>query len=118
MRQSLLKKFCYAICGLKSAFLFERSIRIHLCCAMLVVIVGVIWQVKPIEWALLFFAIGLVLVAELLNTAIENTVDLLQEQYHPLAKTAKDVAAGAVLVAALTALIIGILVLGPYFFGR
>lgn len=118
MKSAWLKSLGWAVGGLKSAFLSERNLRIHLCCAVAVILAGFIWQVKLLEWALLLFAIGLVLVAELFNTALENAIDLIQEHYHPLAKAAKDVAAGAVLMAAFTALIIGILVFGPYLFGR
>ena len=71
---------------------------------MLVVVAGVALRIPPVWWALVALAIGLVVVAELVNTAIEAAVDLVTVQDHPLAKRAKDVAAAGVLFAVLTAL--------------
>ena len=69
------------------------------------------------EWALLVFCFGLVIGAEMINTAIERTVDLAMPHRHPLAKAAKDIAAGAVLVAAMVSVVVGTLIFIPHFFG-
>jgi len=114
MKQSWLYSVSYALQGILEAFNSERNLRIHFSVALLALLAAVICQINYLELALVIFAIGLVIVAELLNTAIEKTIDLFQPTYHPLAKTAKNVAAGAVLVAAFTSVMIGILVFGPY----
>jgi diacylglycerol kinase len=83
-------------------------VRIHAVLGGVVVIAGAALRIPPVWWALVVLAIGLVVTAELMNTAIEATVDLASAADHPLAKRAKDVAAAGVLVAVLTALAIGL----------
>lgn len=87
--------------------------RFHLGAAAAVMLLAALLQLRALEWALLIGACALVLAAELLNTAIEKAVDLAMPERHPLAGVAKDAAAGAVLVAAIGAALIGLLVLGP-----
>ena len=91
----------------------QPNTRIHLGILGVIVIAGLVLGLGLTEWALIALAAGLVFVAELLNTGIETVVDLASPDLHPLAKAAKDVAAGAVLVSALTAVAVGLLVLGP-----
>jgi diacylglycerol kinase len=86
-------------------------VRIHAVLAAAAVLAGALLRLSPLEWAAVAFAVALVLTAELLNTALEAVVDLASPAEHPLAKRAKDVAAAAVLVAALGALAIVALVL-------
>jgi diacylglycerol kinase len=86
-------------------------VRIHAVLALAVVVVGGVVRFSLLAWAVVALAIGLVLAAELLNTAIEAVVDLVSPQQHPLAKRAKDVAAAAVLAASLAAVTAGLLVL-------
>lgn len=114
MKQSWLNSVSYALQGILEALKSERNLRIHFSVALLVLLAAVFFQINYLELALVVFAIGFVIVAELLNTAIEKIVDLFQPSYHPLAKTAKNVAAGAVFIAVLTSVLIGILVFGPY----
>lgn len=114
MKHNLLNSLGFAIHGLRLAIFSERNLRIHLSITFLVLVVSAICKISTLELALIFIAISIVLVAELVNTAIEKTIDLFQVTYHPLAKAAKDIAAGAVLVAAFTSVIIGMLVFGPY----
>lgn len=102
--------FGYAFTGLWTAWRGERNLRIHAATGLVVVLAGALLRLRPLAWGLLVFAIGLVLVTELLNSALEAVVDLVSPHDHPLAKRAKDVAAGAVLVAALAAATIGVLV--------
>ena len=99
--------------GLKYAWQEEGHFRFHLCFALLVVILGWLLQLGVGEWIAIFLAIALVLLAELCNTAIEAVVDLITLEYHPLAKKAKDISAGAVVVSVCAALVIGALVFLP-----
>lgn len=87
--------------------------KIHCAASVLTALLGWYLQLGLVEWCLIVFAITLVISAEMLNTAIEQVVDLASPQRHPLAKAAKDVAAGAVLVATFGAIAIGGIVLGP-----
>jgi len=88
--------------------------RIHLAIAVAVLALATILGLAIVEWAILLLCMVAVLVAEMLNTVVESIVDLVTAQYHPLAKVAKDVAAGAVLVTAIGSAGIGLLVLGPH----
>ncbi len=90
------------------AFLSQRHFRFHFCMVAAVVILARFYGLTRWEQLMLYFAIALVLVTELFNTAIETVVDLVTDAYHPLAKSAKDIAAGAVLVATLNALVVGL----------
>ena len=112
-KQSLRRSFGFAFAGLRYLLAAERNARIHLLATAIVVLVSVWLRLTPLEWALVLFVIGFVFFGEMANTAIELLVDLSTLEYNPLAKHAKDVAAGATLVAAMTAAATGILVLGP-----
>lgn len=105
--------FGYAWAGLRAALRQETHLRFHAAATGAVLAVGAALPLTRADWALLVFAIGLVWCAELLNTAIERLTDLVSADPHPLAGQAKDVAAAAVLVAALAAAVVGVLVLGP-----
>jgi len=101
--------FRYALDGILHGFRSQRHMRFHFCIAVLALLAGVIYGLNATELLVLTFAISLVIIAELFNTAIEAVVDLVTTTYHPLAKYAKDVAAGAVLIAALNACVVGLL---------
>ena len=88
----------------------QRNMRIHLVVALLVIFGGYFFEVSINEWLVLILIIAVVLIAESINTAVEATMDLLTEEYHPLAKIAKDTAAGAVLLAAISSVVIGIII--------
>ena len=103
-----------AIEGIISAARTERHMRNHFITAMVVLLAALFLRVTPIEFALLTLSILFVLFAELMNTAVEAVVDLVTTDFHPLAKTAKDTAAGAVLVAAVGAAVMGYLILSKY----
>ncbi|MDD5456719.1 MAG: diacylglycerol kinase family protein [Candidatus Margulisbacteria bacterium] len=100
----------YALSGLYYAFVRERNFRVHLIIAILVIIAGLFFKISRFDWILLTIAISIVVITELTNTAIEFTVDLFTKKEHIRAKLAKDVAAGAVLVASVFAVVIGFLV--------
>jgi diacylglycerol kinase (ATP) len=105
--------FRYAIKGIGAAFRSEQNMQLHVLAAVLVVLAGLFFDISRSEWGLIALAIGLVSSAEIMNTAVETVVNLVSPEQHPLAGKAKDLAAGAVLVAAITALLIGLLVFGP-----
>lgn len=111
---SLARAFANAGTGWRYLFRSQRNMRIHGAVALLATGLG--WWVgfDRIEWALLILTIGFVLAVEALNTAIEAVVDLVQPDYHPQAKIAKDVAAGGVLIAAFIAVSVGILLFGAH----
>ncbi len=94
----------------------QRHLRYHLLVALGVLLVALFFRVSSLEFILLVFGMVLVFFAELLNTAIEVVVDMVSPEYHPLARRAKDVAAGAVLMACIGAAVMGYLALSSYFF--
>src|SRR5439155_13703437 len=104
----------FALNGILHAFRSQRHLRFHFCAGIVAILAGVVWRLERAELLLLFFAMALVVITELINTAIEAAVDLVTTTYHPLAKLAKDIAAGAVLVASLNAIVVGaVLFLNP-----
>lgn len=113
MRRSFFRSFQYAWQGVWYCLKTQPNMRIHLAAALIVCVAG--WQldIPKVEMAVLLLTIGLVIVTEIMNTAIEKLVDLASPEYHPLAKVAKDAAAGAVLAAAIVALAIGYYVFIP-----
>ena len=105
--------FKNAFAGLAHAFHSQPNFRVHCFIATIVVSAGIVFQLTPLEWALLLFTIIWVLLAEMINTAIESMVDLITTDYRQDAKVAKDVAAGAVLLGALGSIIIGLIIFLP-----
>lgn len=112
---NLFVSFKYAWCGISYAFQTQRNFRIHVCVGVLALGLGVFLHLRSLEMAVIGLTSGLVLVMELLNTAIESVVDLtVKQSYHDLAKIAKDCAAAAVLVSAMVAVLVaGMLLLPP-----
>lgn len=106
--------FIYASKGLKLFFTTQHNSWIHLFAAFGVIAAGIFFSITRTEWLFVITAIGLVLVTEVLNTAIEYLIDFISPEYNEIAGKVKDLAAGAVLLAALTAAGIGLLVFGPY----
>lgn len=111
-----IKSFDYAIQGLVTFFKTQHNSWIHLIFAIAVVVMGFILDINKNEWCWLIFAISIVLITEMFNTAIEFLTDLVSPQYDPLAKKVKDVAAAAVLIAALASVAIGIIIFLPKLF--
>jgi diacylglycerol kinase len=111
--RNLVESFRFAFSGLWYALRTQRNTRIHLTIAAAAVAVGLFLKLSYVQWAVLTLTIGFVLVSEMLNTVAETLVDLISPGYHPLAKIVKDVTAGAVLLAALVSVVVGLLVLGP-----
>lgn len=96
----------------------QQNAWVHAVVATLVFLVGLWLDLPPRDWAVLVLTIAMVFAAEFVNTAIEAVVDLASPVHHPLAKVGKDVGAGAVLIAALAAMLIGLLILGPPLWAR
>ena len=109
-----MASFRYAFEGLRYLLLRETNMRIHAVATVVVIAAGIWRGLSPERWALLVLAIGAVWTAEALNTALERLADLCSGgKYHPVVKVIKDVAAGAVLIAAMVSVVVGALV----FFG-
>jgi len=110
---SSLHPFYCALKGIEEAISTQRHLRIHIAVAGLVGALGLLLGLPYIDLVLLLMAITLVVITELLNTAVELTVDLVSPVVHPIAGRAKDIAAGAVLIAATVAAAVGIMILAP-----
>ena len=112
--KKLAKSFDYAIQGIHYAFRNQQNVRIHVLAAFLVIGAGIFFKLNPFEMGIVAVMILLVLVTEMINTAIEMMVDLITKEHREEAKIAKDVASGMVLVTALGSIIVGILIFLPY----
>ena len=106
--------FRYAFAGLKQAWLQEHNFRIHIFAAAAVTLAGFYFQLGRVEWLFIVFAIGLVIIAELVNSAIELLADFVSPGENKKIGTIKDIAAASVLVSAIIAVIAGILVFYPH----
>jgi diacylglycerol kinase len=111
-----MKSFVYAINGLKSFFNTEHNSWIHITAAITAIILGLVLKISKYEWCLLALAIGIVMAAEVFNTSIELLTDIASPEYNEMAKRVKDMSAGAVLIASIVALIIGVIIFIPYVF--
>jgi diacylglycerol kinase len=116
--RNLADSFRHAFAGLWYTLRTQRNARIHLAIAAGVVALALWLGLSYTQWAVLALTIGFVLVSELLNTVAETLVDLVCPEYHPQAKIVKDVTAGAVLLGAILAVVVGLLVLGPPLWAR
>lgn len=105
-----LDSFKYAVEGIVHVFRTQKHMRFHFLTLALVLLLGMLYRLSRAEMALLLVVAGNVLVAEMINTALESVVDMVTQAYHPLAKLAKDIAAGAVLITAMIALVVGAVV--------
>jgi diacylglycerol kinase len=112
-RTSLLRSFGYAFSGVAYLLRNQRNARIHAAITLVVIGLGTWLRLTGPQWAVLVLAMGLVWTAESVNTALERLVDLASPQIDPAAKSVKDLAAAAVLLAAIAAAAVGVLVLGP-----
>jgi diacylglycerol kinase len=116
--KSRYKAFRYAITGWWFVIRTQRNAWIHMVVSVAVILMSFLLRISASSWALILLAIALVWIAEFLNTALEAVVDLASNhQHHELARVGKDVGAAAVLIAAITSIMIGLLVLGPPLWG-
>lgn len=111
------RSFRYAARGVRVLFATQHNARLHLTATVAVLVLAAILQITKLEWVAVLAAIGIVLVAESLNTAVERLGDAVSREFHPAIADAKDLAAGAVLLASLTSAAIGAFVFTPYLFG-
>jgi diacylglycerol kinase len=114
-RAGFWRSFAFAGQGVWHVVKTQRNMRVHLLAGLAAVVLGVILRIGAADWACVLTVIGLVLTAEALNTVVEALVDMYTDEFHPLAKIAKDVAAGAVLISSLAAVGVGIAVFLPRF---
>ena len=113
--RSLCYSFKYAIRGIARVLKAEKSFRMQLLLGTLTVIVGFLFRISPTEWLFVILMICIILCLEMINTAFELIIDLVTEEYKIIVEHIKDIAAGAVLIASFTALIIGLVIFIPYF---
>lgn len=112
-KKHILNSFKYAFSGIYLALKKEKNMKIHFIIMLLVIIAGIIFKISSYEWIMCITQFGIVISLELLNTAIETTVDIAMPEINEKAKIAKDVAAGAVLVSAISSIIIGLIIFIP-----
>jgi len=114
--KSIINSFIFALDGIRFALKTQKNLHIHLTVATLTIISSFFLRCTSMEIAILLLTIAVVITLELVNTAIEATIDLVSPHSQPLAKIAKDLGAAAVLIAALCSVIIGLIILGPKLF--
>ena len=107
---SFRRSFLFALQGFRTALRQERNIKVMLAGGAFAVAMGLILRIDAVSWAVVLVCCGMVIAAELLNTAIETVVDLVSPEFHPLAGQAKDIAAAASGVLSLTAAVVGVIV--------
>ena len=108
-----INSFKYAFNGLIDTYRTEQSVWIYIPVSLLVILAGFLLKISTIEWLIVILILGIILSLELINTALEAVVDLATEKYHPLARKAKDTVSAAVLVFAITSVIIGLIIFIP-----
>jgi undecaprenol kinase len=113
----LLRSFGYALKGLVKVFREEQNLRIQSIASALVIILGIYFKINLTDWALLFLVIGLVLITEITNSAVERITDVLKPRINSYVKEIKDIMAAAVLLSSLAALIAGLFIFLPYITG-
>lgn len=113
----IYKSFSYAFEGIFTCIRKERNMKIHCVFMILVIIAGFFFRISVTEWCICLILFGLILSLELINTAVESVVDLVTEERKPLAKVAKDTAAGAVLMSAIISAVIGCVIFIPKLLG-
>jgi undecaprenol kinase/diacylglycerol kinase (ATP) len=109
----LFRAFGFAFDGLKFCFTSETNFRIHISCATTALLLAIAFKITAAEWLAVIFCIAFVIVLEMANTAIEKLCDVVQKEFHPGIKKVKDIAAGAVLLAAVCSLITGTIIFLP-----
>ena len=109
----VVRSFRFAFAGLAYLLRTQRNARVHVLAGALACVLAAWLRIGRVEWAVIVFTIALVIILEGLNTAVEAAIDLASPGIHPLAKAAKDLAAGMVLVAAIASVVVGLLILGP-----
>lgn len=114
-RSTLIKNFGFAAKGLRLVIQKERSMRIHIGILLLVTLCGIYFQISSLEWIICFLCFGSVLAAETFNTAIERIVDAVSPEFNPKYGEIKDIAAGAVFIAVIFTILVGLFIFLPKF---
>jgi diacylglycerol kinase len=114
----LIKSFTYAFRGFKKTFQEEQNLKIQSLAAIIVIVAGFYFQISKTEWLFLIFVIGLVMLMELANSAVERVADMLKPRIHSYVMDIKDIMAAAVMLASLVAVIIGVIIFWPHFFNQ
>lgn len=114
--KKIINSFKYAIQGILTSFKTERNMKIHISIMILVIIAGILFEINKYEWIICVICFAIVIGGELFNTAIETVVDMVMPYKNEKAKLAKDVSAGAVLVLAMGAAIVGFIIFMPKIF--
>lgn len=112
-KKNILYSFKYAFNGIISSIKKERNMKIHISIMTIVMLLGIILKIQKIEWIICIILFGLVISLEMINTSIEIVVDMVMPNKNENAKNAKDISAGAVLIVAITSLIIGLIIFIP-----
>jgi undecaprenol kinase len=112
-KHPLASSFKCGFQGIATAAARERNLQIHLGISVIVILAGLVFSINKFEWIAIILSIGGMVSIEMMNTAIERTVDMYTKEYHPLAKQAKDIAAGAVLVFAIASVMVGLIIFLP-----
>jgi undecaprenol kinase/diacylglycerol kinase (ATP) len=107
-----IQSFGFALQGIKSGFHKQLNIKLQLMSGVVAIVLSILLEIKAYEWCLIILCIGFVLALEMLNTALEKLADIVNPNYSDKIKTVKDIAAGAVLIASVTALVIGVIIFG------
>jgi diacylglycerol kinase len=110
-----INSFKYAIRGIRCSVADQPNLKVLLVVAVVVVSAGFYFQITDVEWCVVLLCIGLVIGLEMMNSAVESLVDLITKERSPLAGRIKDIAAGAVLLVAVIAVVIGVIIFGKYF---
>ncbi|MBR1385963.1 MAG: diacylglycerol kinase family protein [Bacilli bacterium] len=115
--KNIIDSFKHAFDGLAYSFKKTKNLLVDVVFAVLVITAGFVFKVSLIEWAVLLLCIALVMSLEMVNTALEEAVNLAMPNLHPIAKISKDVSAGAVLFSAIISVVIGLIIFMPKFIG-
>lgn len=110
----LFKSFTYAFRGLAKVFREEQNLRVQSTFAVVALMLGIFFRLSTLEWCLLFFAIGLVILMEIVNSAVERVTDVLKPRINTYVKEIKDIMAAAVMMAAILSVIIGFFIFIPH----
>jgi diacylglycerol kinase len=111
----LIKSFTYAFRGLFKIFREEQNLQVESISAIIVIALGFVFQIKPLEWCVILICIALVILMETVNSAIERMADVLKPRIHAYVKEMKDIMAAAVMIASLLSIAVGLIIFLPYF---
>jgi len=113
----LIKSFKYAIRGLAKVFREEQNLRVQTFAGSFALVLASYFQVTAVEWCLLIIVSALVLLMEIVNSAVERVTDVLKPRIHTYVKEVKDIMAAAVMLASVLAIVVGLIIFLPYLFG-